>query len=289
MIITILSGKGGTGKTTVSTNLALSLKNVQLLDADVEEPDSYIFIKPEFGDDYQPVTTNVPVIDEDKCTQCRKCVEFCEYNALSLMLDKVLVYPELCHNCGGCKRVCPTGAITEKEREIGQINQAEVNSELEFWQGLLNIGEETAVPVIEILKENINNNKNVIIDAPPGTTCPTIEAALDSDFCLLVTEPTPFGLNDLKMSVDVIKQLDIPFAVIINRAEDMYDQIIEDYCDNEGIEVIMKIPFSREIAELYSKGIPFVEKMVDWKDKFKNLYKKISSRDVVVNKELSIK
>ena len=281
MIITVLSGKGGTGKTTVATNLALSLKNVQLLDADVEEPDSYIFIKPDFSDEYEPVTREMPVIDEEKCNSCRKCVEFCEYNALAVMLDKVLVFPEICHSCGGCKRICPQNAITEKKREVGKIKWDQINSDLQFWQGELNIGEETSIPVIEQLKSHIDRDKTVIIDAQPGTTCPTIEAAIDSDFCLLVTEPTPFGLNDLKMAVEVIREIDKPFGVIINRSEAEHDYIIENYCNKEEISLLLKVPYQRKIAELYSRGIPFVKKMPQWKSEFENLFIRINKGALV--------
>jgi MinD superfamily P-loop ATPase len=272
MKITVLSGKGGTGKTTVATNLALSLENVQLLDADVEEPDDYIFIKPTFKKHYEPVNRLIPVIDEDKCTACRKCVDFCEYNALAMMLDQVLVFSEICHSCGGCKRICPAEAITENKREVGKIRGDTSRKGLEFWQGELNIGEEVSVPVIEQLKEHSKEDKTLLIDAQPGTTCPTIEAAIDSDYCLLVTEPTPFGLNDLKMVVEVIKDINKPIGVIINRAEEEYNYIIEDYLEEEGIPVLMKIPFKREIAELYSIGTPFVEELTKWKDEFKKLY-----------------
>jgi len=275
MRITVLSGKGGTGKTTVATNLALSLVNSQLLDADVEAPNSYIFINPQFEEEYEEVNRAIPVIDKDKCTLCRRCVDFCEYNALALMLDKVLVFPELCHSCGGCKRICPEGAITEENKELGKIRWDISGKDPEFWQGELNIGEETAVPVIEQLKEHANNEKNVIIDAPPGTTCPTIEAAIDSDYVILVTEPTPFGLHDLKMAVEVMKELKIPFGVIINRSEEGADSIIENYCNNEDIKILLRIPFDRKIAELYSKGIPFMEEMPEWKDKFQKLYAEI--------------
>ncbi len=272
MRITILSGKGGTGKTTVATNLALSLENVQLLDADVEEPNSYIFIKPEFTEEYEAVLRAIPVIDDEKCTACKQCVDFCEYNALALMLDKVLVFPEICHSCGGCKRICPEGAIREEDRELGKIRSDISGEGIDFWQGELNIGEETAVPVIEQLKEHINDDENVIIDAPPGTTCPTIEAVADSDFSLLVTEPTPFGLSDLKMTVEMMKEIKQPFGVIINRSEGDKDIEVEDYCAQENISVMLKIPFDRKIAELYSNGIPFVQEMPEWKEKFKKLF-----------------
>lgn len=275
MKITVLSGKGGTGKTTIATNLALSLSNVQLLDADVEEPDSYLFIKPDFADEYQAVNRYVPQIDYDKCNSCRKCVDFCQYNALAIILDKVMVFPEICHSCGGCKIVCPRDAISEEKREIGNIKWDHSDRELDFWQGELNIGEETAVPVIEELKGFMDEEKDVIIDAQPGTTCPTVEAALDSDYCILVTEPTPFGLNDLQMAVDMLKELKKPYGVIINRSEEDYDYLIEDYCRKEGIEILLKIPYDRQIAELYSEGIPFVQELPEWKEEFSKIYQHI--------------
>jgi MinD superfamily P-loop ATPase len=280
MKITVLSGKGGTGKTTVATNLALSLNDVQLLDADVEEPDDYIFIKADFDEDYEPVNRLIPTVDQERCISCRKCVDFCEYNALALMLDNLLVFPEICHSCGGCSRICPVGAITEEPREIGKIkrdlsNNKNSTKNIDFWQGELNIGEERAVPVIEQLKKEINQEKIVIIDAQPGTACPTIEAAIDSDYCILVTEPTPFGLNDLKMVVSVVKDINIPAGVIINRSEADYDYIIEEYLAEERLPLLMKIPFDRKIAELYSEGIPFVQELSEWKNKFQQLYVRI--------------
>jgi MinD superfamily P-loop ATPase len=273
--LSILSGKGGTGKTTLAVNLALALENVQLLDADVEEPNDYLFISPEIEDkEKESVMRLIPEVDDDKCTACRKCVDFCEYNALAMMLDNVLVFEEVCHSCGGCKIVCPENAITEKERELGKIRH-DSQDRIDFWQGELNTGEEEAVPVIEKLKTKIDRNKKVIIDSPPGTTCPTIEAITDTDFTVVVTEPSSFGLHDLKMVVEMLNEIKQPFAVVINRAEAETDYLIEDYCSQEEIEILLKIPFSRKIAELYSNGIPFVNKLEGWEDKFKNLYKAI--------------
>jgi MinD superfamily P-loop ATPase len=273
--ISILSGKGGTGKTTIAVNMALSLDNVQLLDADVEEPNDYIFISPEIiNKDSEPVMRLIPEVDDEKCTACRKCVDFCEYNALAMMLDNVLVFEEVCHSCGGCKIVCPEDAITEKEKELGKIRHDEQKN-IDFWQGELNTGEEKAVPVIEKLKTKINHNKKIIIDSPPGTTCPTIEAITDTDYTLVVTEPSPFGVHDLDMVVEMLKTVDQPFSVIINRAEEDSNYLIEDYCRENNINILMEVPFSRKIAELYSRGKVFVGEIEGWESKFKNLYKNI--------------
>lgn len=271
MKITVLSGKGGTGKTTVATNLALSLDNVQFIDADVEEPNSYIFVKPDFADRSELVLREVPEIDDKRCTNCQQCIEFCEYNALALFGDNLIVFPELCHSCGGCKHICPEEAITAKDKETGEIRWDLDVDGLEFWQGELNIGEISAVPVIERIKEHTNEDKTVIMDAPPGTTCPTVEAVIDSDYCILVTEPTPFGLHDLKMAVEVVKKLKKPYGVIINRSEEDGDGIIKEYCNAEGIPILLQIPFQREIAELYSEGIPFVEEMPEWRNRFQEV------------------
>ena len=270
--LSILSGKGGTGKTTLAVNLALALDNVQLLDADVEEPNDYLFISPKIEKkEMESVMRLIPEVDDDKCTACRKCVDFCEYNALAMMLDNVLVFEEVCHSCGGCKIVCPENAITEKEKELGKLRHDNL-LDLDFWQGELNTGEEKTVPVIEKLKTKINRNKKVIIDSPPGTTCPTIEAITDTDFTVVVTEPSSFGLHDLKMVVEMLNEIKQPFAVIINRAEADSDYLIEDFCKKNKIKVLMKIPFSRKIAELYSNGKPFVNQIEGWEAKFKELY-----------------
>ncbi len=273
--LSILSGKGGTGKTTLAVNLALALDNVQLLDADVEEPNDYLFISPEIeSKETESVMRLIPEVNDDKCTACRKCVDFCEYNALAMMLDNVLVFEEVCHSCGGCKIVCPEDAITEKEKELGKLRHDSL-PDLDFWQGELNTKEEKAVPVIEKLKTKTDRNKKVIVDSPPGTTCPTIEAITDTDFTIVVTEPSPFGLHDLKMVIEMLNDISQPFAVVINRAEADSDYLIEDYCQAEEIKVLLKIPFSRQIAELYSEGIPFVGELDGWEDKLQQLYQEI--------------
>lgn len=281
MKITVLSGKGGTGKTTVSVNLALSLDNVRLLDADVEEPNSQYFLHPNF-DKKESIYRKIPEVDQVKCTSCRKCVDFCEYNALAMMIDEVLVFPEICHSCGGCKLICPENAITEKERELGVLKHATNKYNVDFWQGELNIGEESSVPVIEALKKKADPNKDIIIDAQPGTTCPTIEAVVDSDYGILVTEPTPFGLSDLKLAAELMDELKIPYGVIINRAEEDSNYIIEEFCNENDIDILLKIPFKRKYAKLYSEGIPFVLKEKKLKNDLQKVFRQIGS---VVNEE----
>lgn len=269
MIISIASGKGGTGKTTIATNMALSLKDVQFLDCDVEEPDAHIFLKPEIKEQIS-VYTPVPEIDESQCDYCGKCAEFCEFNALAVLKNRIMVFPELCHGCGGCLLVCPKDAITEKDKEVGVVKKG-VAWDIEFVYGELNIGEPMAAPVIKRVKDEINEDKTVIIDSPPGTSCSVIASVYKSDYCILVTEPTPFGLHDLKLAVEMLRAMGIPFGVIINCAG-IGDQKVQEYCKEEDIPILLTIPLYRRIAELYSCSIPFVLEMPGWKKEFLNVF-----------------
>jgi MinD superfamily P-loop ATPase len=272
LIISVASGKGGTGKTTVAVNLALSLRNVQLLDCDVEEPNAHILLQPKI-EEARPVYTQIPVISEELCDYCGKCSKFCAYNALFVAPKTLIVFSELCHNCGGCSLVCPKKAIKEKNRQIGVIKKVRANG-VEAVYGELNVGEPMAVPLIREVKRQIEKDKTVIIDAPPGTACPLIASVHKSDYCILVAEPTPFGLHDLKMTVQVLKDLDIPMGVVINRAG-IGDKKVYDYCKQENIPLLLEIPFSKRIAELYSRGTPFVEEMPEWKEKFLKILNRI--------------
>ena len=202
MKIAIASGKGGTGKTTIATNLALSLDNVQLLDCDVEEPDSHIFLNMKLQK-IEEVSISIPKVDKQKCDFCGDCAKFCQYHALAVVKNEVLFFSDLCHGCGGCTLVCPKNAIIEEKRVIGIIEGAN-NGNLEFYQGLLNIGEAMATPIIGTLKSKIKKKKTAILDSPPGTACPVIETVNETDFTILVTEPTPFGLHDLQLAVEVL-------------------------------------------------------------------------------------
>jgi len=279
MIISVASGKGGTGKTLVATSLALSLSNnykVQLLDCDVEEPNANILLHLAVNQS-QPVYIPIPKVDETKCTHCGKCAEVCAYNAIAVLKKKMLVFPELCHGCGACSYLCPESAITEEGREMGVVERGD-SGKLGLIQGKLNVGEAMAPPVIREAKKYIDPANIVIIDVPPGTSCPVIEAVKGSEFCLLVTEPTPFGLNDLSLAVEVVRKLGISCGVVINRVG-IGGEEVERYCHREGIPILLRIPLDRNIAILYSQGIPLIEGMPRWREEFLRLFQDI--REVI--------
>ena len=275
MIISVASGKGGTGKTTVATNLALSIDlDVQLLDCDVEEPNAHLFIRPIF-DKTETIYTPVPEIDEQKCNLCGQCGEICQFKAIVLIGDIVLPFPELCHSCGGCMAVCPEDAITETGRLLGIIRKGNRNG-LEFIHGELRVGEAMSPPLIREVRAFTRPDKLTIIDAPPGTSCPVIAAMKDADFVLLVTEPTPFGLYDLKLAVGAVKLLNIPAGLVINRS-DIGDNKVKAYASEAGLPILMEIPFDRRIAEAYSRGEMIIEAIPEFKEKFIKLYQEIKS------------
>jgi MinD superfamily P-loop ATPase len=275
MIISVASGKGGTGKTTVAVNLALSLNSVQFLDCDVEEPNAHIFLKPEFKERI-PATIPVPMVDESKCDCCGKCREVCAYNAIAVFpSDKerkgsVLIFPHLCHGCGGCSLLCPQNAIKEIDKEIGVIEIGQSGT-IQFVHGKLNVGEIVSPPLIKQVKKHMNCSQTVIIDAPPGTSCPVITTVKGSDFCILVTEPTPFGLNDLILAVEVLEKMCIPFGVVINRS-DIGDDKVDVFCREKNILILMRILFDKEIAFLYSNGIPLVGEKKEYKERFQDMF-----------------
>ncbi len=270
MKIAVLSGKGGTGKTTVATSLAASLPSSQYIDCDVEEPNGAIFLKPEI-EESSPVKVLVPEAEMTKCNACGNCAKACQFNAIAVVKDEVLVFPEICHHCGACVIACPNGAIREVERVIGVL---EANEDDTFLQGKLNIGEPISIPILKELKKRIKQDLPVIIDCSPGASCTVVESIEGSDFCLLVTEATPFGLHDLKIAVQLVRKMGIPFSIVLNKASDN-SKLIHDFCQSEGIELLMEIPFSQEIAEGYSQGILPVQNNSMWKEKFIELYEKI--------------
>jgi MinD superfamily P-loop ATPase len=287
MIISVASGKGGTGKTLVATSLALSIKEsykVQLLDCDVEEPNDHIFLKPKI-DKSEPVHIPVPSVDESKCTFCGKCAEVCAYNAIAVLEKYVMTFPQLCHGCGACSYLCPEKVITEEGREMGVVEVGTADG-IEVVLGRLTVGEAMAPPVIRKVKEHIDSSGIVIIDSPPGTSCPVVESVKGSDFCLLVTEPTPFGLNDLALAVEMIKTLDIPCGVVINRAVEDNSEV-ERYCKSSGIPVLLKIPLDMEIARFYARGITLAEGMPEWREKFAGVLENI--REIVDERNRCLK
>ncbi|MCC6697083.1 MAG: ATP-binding protein [Candidatus Hydrogenedentes bacterium] len=254
MKIAIASGKGGTGKTCVATSLAFvaaASRSVTYLDCDVEEPNGAILLKPSFQET-RSATVPVPRVEPTLCTGCGKCAEVCQYGAILSVNRRVLVFPHLCHGCGGCWLVCPDGAIRESAREIGQISLGWAG-EVRFVQGLLKIGEAMSPPLIRQVKEAAPPASLVIIDSPPGTTCPVVESVRGVDYVILVTEPTPFGLHDLKMAVDLLRVLGHRFGVVINRAREA-ESLTNRYCEEEGIDVLARIPDDRRVAEAYSRG-----------------------------------
>ncbi len=273
MIISIASGKGGTGKTTIATNLAVALgTDVNLLDCDVEEPNDHIFIQPKITRT-EKVSLKVPQVDMNTCSLCGKCQEICQFQAIVVVGKTTLTFPELCHSCGGCMEVCPENAITEIDREMG-IFEAGTRNGVAFAYGRLFVGQVMAVPAIERVRAAVQPDKVNIIDAPPGTSCPVISSVKDTDFLILVTEPTPFGLNDLKLAVGMVKILNIPHGIVINRS-DLGDDKVKEYANEENIPILMEIPFDRQIAETYSKGKLLVEELPEWKERFIHLYEDV--------------
>lgn len=290
MILAVASGKGGTGKTTIAVSLALSLAGGEgpapmVVDCDVEEPNAALFLRPEILE-REEVGQLIPEIDAAKCNYCGECARVCQYNAIAVVAERVLVFPELCHGCGSCTLNCPQGAIREVLNVMGVMERG-VASGIDFAQGRLNVGEPMAVPIIRALKrwvlpprpptsEKASTQDRVhILDAPPGNACPVVETMRGADFVLMVTEPTPFGLHDLRLAVDVARgELGLPVGVVINR-DGIGDQGVEAFCKAEEIPILMRIPLDRRIAEAYSEGLPLIEVLPSWREKLRVLYGQI--------------
>lgn len=273
MIISVASGKGGTGKTTIAASLASVIKDSVYIDCDVEEPNGHLFLKPEIFS-VESVTKLLPSIDQNKCTFCGKCSEVCEFNALINLKFEIVLIEELCHSCGACSYFCPEKIITEKAKEIGTLRIGIANGNIFFADGILNIGEAASTPLIKAVKKKIIQNKINIIDAPPGTSCSMVETVKDSDYCILVTESTPFGLNDLKLAIDVLKMLEIPFGVVINKYEPDFE-IMDNFLNDIRADLLLKIPFNRKFAESYSDGILPIKKYPELKKDFVTLYNNV--------------
>jgi MinD superfamily P-loop ATPase len=279
MQIAVASGKGGTGKTTIATNLACSIarmgKTVQYLDCDVEEPNGHIFLKPNI-EETQNVTIGVPEVDTKKCDGCGKCGQLCQYSAIICLKDTVMTFEQLCHSCGGCMAICPQAAIKEKQRRIG-IAEFGTADGIYFGAGKLDIGAIQSPALIKHVKRKAIDDGTVIIDVPPGTSCPVIEAVKGADFVLLVTEPTPFGLNDLQLAVEMVRELELAFAVAINRCDIGDDRVVR-YCRQQDIKILLEIPNDRLVAEAYSQGFKIVDALPGYEQKFLQLYEKIDAR-----------
>ena len=269
MILAIASGKGGTGKTTVASSLAhVWDRQVQAVDLDVEEPNLHLFLKPDI-DGTEVATIEVPVADQDLCTACRACADLCQFKAISVMAEYVLTFPEMCHGCGGCLAVCPAGAITPGQRELGEVIWGRVGA-IDFLMGRLRIGEAMSPPLMDAVRKRLDPEKDAIIDAPPGTSCPAIAAVSGADAILLVSEPTPFGFHDLKLAREAFTPLGIPMAVVINRAG-IGDDSLQTYCRASGLPILMEIPFDRRVADAYSRGLIISEAIPELKAGFEEL------------------
>ena len=277
-VIAVASGKGGTGKTTIATNLAHYVaqlgQKVQYLDCDVEEPNGHIFLKPQI-DVSQKATVDIPQVDLAKCTGCGKCGEICQYSAIVCVKQNVLVFEQLCHSCGGCWLVCPADAIEAMPLDIGEIEFGKAGN-VDFVHGKLRIGYVRTPSLIKEVKKHIKEDYLAIVDVPPGTSCPVVESLKGTNFVLLVTEPTPFGLNDLKLAVALVREMNLPFAVVINR-DGVGNDEVEKYCRTESIDIALKLPDDRRIAEAYSSGEMIVDILSKYKEQFSKVYKYLES------------
>lgn len=273
MKIAVLSGKGGTGKTTVSSSLAF-ISKMLLIDTDIEEPNSHIFLKGNV-EDIKSVYTRFPEVNMEKCNLCGECGNFCKFNAIIPAKKRVIVFGEACHDCGGCEIVCKNGAISWEQREIGKIYTGKTHFNSVNKYGKLNIGEMSGVKIIKEIYKN-TEEKDFLIDCPPGTACTTVSAVEVADFAIIVVEPSPFGLSDMKLVVQLLRDMKIPFGVVINKFDED-ENIVKKYCEDEGIEVIGTIPFDRKIAETYSKGEIIVEALPEYRENFETILKRVKS------------
>jgi MinD superfamily P-loop ATPase len=270
MRIAVLSGKGGTGKTFVSVNLACAADQALYVDCDVEEPNGHLFLKPQITASL-PVTVTVPQVDADKCTACRECVDFCRYNALALIKNKLMTFYEVCHSCGGCILFCPEKALAEKEREIGVIEEG-ISGNVAVLTGCLNTGEVSGVPIIKGLMKKLPEQGTVVVDCPPGSACVVMESIRKADFCILVAEPTVFGVHNLSMVHELVKLFNKPFGVVQNKCLPG-ENPAQQFCADNKIEVLAQIPFDEELGRLNSKGLIAVRENKQYRELFRKLLK----------------
>ena len=279
MIIAVASGKGGTGKTTVATSLARVLQRrgekTVFLDADVEAPNAHLYLAPDFQQE-KGVDVLIPEVNESLCSGCGQCGEVCQYSAIVVLDEKPLVFPSLCHGCGSCTLICPEGAIQEIPHPIGILEGGMTAEGVRFGRGLLDIGKPLVVPIIAELKkwQQAEDQGWTVIDAPPGASCPVVESLRGADFALLVTEPTPFGLHDLRQAQRVTEEVGVPSGVIINR-DGIGDDRVEAYCRKEGLPILMRIPYQREIGEGIARGKLLVEIDPAYYQRFEDLVQNI--------------
>lgn len=319
MIVTVASGKGGTGKTTITVNLAASMPegSFEVFDCDVEEPNAHLFVKPQ-NIVTEEISTMVPAVDMELCTLCEECEKICQFSAITIIAKKVMLFPEMCHSCRGCSMVCPSGAIKESSRVLGSLLTGRSSRGFNLVWGELRVGEAMSPPLIKQVKKRIQPEKLSLIDAPPGTSCPAVTTLRDSDFVLLVAEETPFGLNDLALTVEALKKLGVPMGIVINRADtdssikesDLQSDtrsekkitdngipdeniikkgIIDKYADQEGITIMQRLPFSREAARVCAKGLLLVDEIPEMKALFSELYLKILDQINIIGQNRQVK
>jgi len=290
MIIAVASGKGGTGKTTVAASLALAISAapITFLDCDVEAPNAHLYLEPELML-HKDVGLLIPKVDQQLCTACGRCAEVCQYHAIVVLAEKALVFPELCHGCGSCTLNCPEDAIREVPKVVGELEAGPAVSGINFARGTLNVSEPMAAPVIRQLKnwQPFPESAIVIRDVPPGTSCPVVESILGADFVLLVTEPTPFGLHDLRLAAQLARSLGLPAGVVVNR-DGIGDSRVDEFCRKAGLPVLMRIPMERRIAECLARGRPLVKSYPEYLPRFQELYTRIQSLAAANGSEVTL-
>ncbi|MGI6678416.1 MAG: 4Fe-4S binding protein [Dehalobacterium sp.] len=279
MRIAVLSGKGGTGKTLVSVNLAMAAQSSTYIDCDVEEPNGYLFFKPDGIKDTE-ISIKIPKVNHELCNGCRKCVDFCKFNALAYIKNKVIVFDDVCHSCGGCILVCPEKALSEKDKVIGKVQEG-TSGQVTIYTGILNTGEASGIPIIKDLlaEKNLDPNKPTFIDCPPGSACIVMESIKDADYCVLVAEPTLFGVHNLQMVYELVKIFDKPFGVVLNKCLEE-ENPAEKFCLENNIKILGQIPFDTDLGTLNSNAEIAVNKSEKYRELFSSLLKTVTMEEL---------